>query len=164
MRSLIVCVSVSNGNTRKVAEAMGSTLGAEVVEPEQLEPADVSAYDLVGFGSGIYAMTFHPRLWRLVRSLPNGSGKRAFLFATSGGPQWAWQPSALVMKGLLKSKGYRVVGMFACPGWDTWLPLRLIGGLNRGRPDDADLAAARAFASGLSGQASAAESGGRSRS
>jgi len=149
VRALIICVSVSHGNTRRVAEAIGGVLGADVVEPEQLSSADVAGYDLVGLGSGIYGMTFHPRLWRFVRSLPRGRGMPVFLFATSGGREQWWRPAAVVIGGLLRSKGYRVVGTFSCRGWDTWLPLRLIGGINRGRPADADLAAARAFASGF---------------
>lgn len=151
MRALIICVSVSHGNTRRVAEAIGGVLGADLVEPEQLSPADVAGFDLVGFGSGIYGMTFHPRLWRFARSLPRGRGRPVFLFATSGSRERWWRPAVVVMGGLLRSKGYRVVGAFSCRGWDTWLPLRLIGGINRGRPADADLAAARAFASGLGG-------------
>ena len=31
------------------------------------------------------------------------------------------------------------VGAFCCPGFDTWGPLRLVGGVNKGRPDDTDL-------------------------
>ena len=87
MTTLIVCVSVSHGNTRQVAEAIGEVLGAAVVEPEEVAPADVASYDLVGIGSGIYGMTFHPRLWRFARSLPKARGTPAFLFATSGSPE-----------------------------------------------------------------------------
>jgi flavodoxin len=153
--ALIVCVSVSHGNTRRVAEAIGGVLGADVVEPEQLGSAEVAGYDLVGLGSGIYAMTFHPRLWRFVRSMPRGCGRPVFLFATSGSREPWWRPAVLVMGGVLRSKGYRVVGMFSCRGWDTWLPLRLIGGINQGRPADADLAAAREFASRMGDQVTA---------
>ena len=32
MKSLIICVSVSNGSTRRVADRMAEVLGAEVVE------------------------------------------------------------------------------------------------------------------------------------
>ena len=53
------------------------------------------------------------------------------------------------MNRLLRSKGYRTVGIFSCPGFDNLGPFRLVGGLNKGRPNDADLAAARSFASGL---------------
>ena len=149
MTALVVCVSLSEGNTRQVAEAIGEVLGARVVEPEEIAPNDVAGHDLVGIGSGIYGMMFHARLWRFARSLPMSKGTPAFLFATSGGPEFLWRPAVLVMSRLLRSKGYRMVGTFSCPGFDNLGPFQLVGGLNKGRPNDADLAAARAFASEL---------------
>jgi flavodoxin len=147
MTALIVCVSVHHGNTKQVAEAIGEVLGAAVVEPEEVAPADVASYDLVGIGSGIYGMTFHSRLWRFARSLPKVPGTPAFLFATSGGPELFWRPATLVLRSLLRFKGYRVVGTFSCRAFDTWGPLQLVGGLNKGRPSQADLRAARRNAS-----------------
>jgi N-hydroxyarylamine O-acetyltransferase len=38
------------------------------------------------------------------------------------------------MPALLDAKGYSVVGSFSCRGWDTWLPLRLVDGINRAGP------------------------------
>ena len=149
MKSLIVCVSVSNGNTRKVAQALADVLDATVVDPEEVEVATIGGYDVVGFGSGIYGMSFHRRLRELVRRLPSTKGRRAFVFATSGSPEppvWRYMQG---MRRLLESRGYSVAGTFLCRGFDTWLPLRLIGGINKGRPDERDLERARAFARGL---------------
>ena len=94
MTALVVCVSISEGNTRQVAEAIGDALGATVVEPEDIAPNDVAGYDLVGLGSGIYGWMFHVRLWRFARSLPKVQGTSAFLFATSGGSELLWRPAA----------------------------------------------------------------------
>ncbi|MDC0773200.1 flavodoxin family protein [Streptomyces sp. HD] len=145
MKSLIVCTSVSHGNTRKVAEVIGEVLGASVVAPEEadLTGHDLTDYDLVGFGSGIFSRRLHPRLRDFVSALPPQRG-RAFVFATCGihapfGP----------MTRLLEGKGYDVADTFSCRGHDTWAPFRLIGGIRRGRPDGRDLAAARAFAERL---------------
>jgi hypothetical protein len=41
------------------------------------------------------------------------------------------------------------VGNFSCRAYDTWTPLKLVGGIRKGRPNADDLAAARAFAEGL---------------
>ena len=150
MTTLIVCVSISpHGNTRKVAESIGEVLNARVVEPEEVVPDDAASYDLLGIGSGIYGMMFHARLWRFARSLPRVHDKPAFLFATSGSPELLWRPAIMLVRRLLQTKGYRVVGMFSCRGLDDWWPLGLVGGLNKGRPSGADLIAARSFASGL---------------
>jgi flavodoxin len=146
MKTLIVCVSVSHGNTRKIASAMADVLGAEVVEPEDVDVATLGEYDLVGFGSGIFGMAFHPRLRTFVTSLPTAKRGKAFVFATSGGPELPFWQYTRPMVALLETKGLEVVGTFRCRGFDTWLPLRLVGGLNKHHPNDADLAAAAAFA------------------
>ncbi|MFF1449682.1 hypothetical protein ACFVYF_16265 [Streptomyces sp. NPDC058274] len=41
------------------------------------------------------------------------------------------------------------MGNFSCRAYDTWTPLKLVGGIRKGRPNADDLAAARAFAEGL---------------
>jgi len=44
---------------------------------------------------------------------------------------------------------YSILGEFICRGLDTFGPLKLIGGVNKRRPNEADLEAARKFAKGL---------------
>ncbi|MEU1207416.1 flavodoxin family protein [Nocardia sp. NPDC005825] len=144
MKVLIVCVSVSHGNTRRVAEAMGEVLGARVVEPEEVTASELGDYDLVGFGSGIFNQRFHPRLRGFVKSLPREPRGRAFVFTTSGFPPQIWPMTRLVRRA-----GFDVADTFSVRAFDTWAPLRLVGGINKGRPDAADLAAARAFATEL---------------
>lgn len=149
MKSLIVCVSTSHGNTRRVADRMAEVLGAEVVEPESVDPETLGEYDLVGFGSGIYFMSVHARLQRLLGRLPNVDGVRAFTFSTSGASQIPLVGYQKPFQKQLASKGFRVIGSFSCRGWDTVGPFGLIGGLNKGRPNDHDLHRAEAFAARL---------------
>ncbi|MFD7845580.1 hypothetical protein ACFV4K_21910 [Nocardia sp. NPDC059764] len=42
-----------------------------------------------------------------------------------------------------------MVDTFSVRALDTVAPLKLVGGIHKGRPDAAELAAARAFATGL---------------
>ena len=42
-----------------------------------------------------------------------------------------------------------IIGRFACKGYDTFGPFKLVGGIARGHPDDKDLADAVAFFKGL---------------
>lgn len=149
MKALIVCVSISHGNTRKVADVMADVLDARVVEPEDVDPTTIENYDLVGFGSGVYFMALHPRLRTFAKALPSTPGRKAFLFATSGSPELLRFSYLWPVERVLAGKGIDVVGTFSCRGYDTWLPFRLVGGINKGRPDDVDLTAARTFAKGL---------------
>ncbi|MVU76032.1 flavodoxin [Nocardia sp. ET3-3] len=144
MKALIVCVSVSHGNTRRIAEAMGEVLEATVVEPEQVDVNQLGSYDVVGFGSGIFHQRFHPRLRAFVRNLPKERRGKAFVYVTSGFPPQIWPMTRLVTRA-----GFEVADTFAVRAFDTWAPLRLVGGINKGRPDATDVDAARAFAAGL---------------
>ncbi|MFG3223415.1 flavodoxin family protein [Kitasatospora sp. NPDC048194] len=149
MKAVLVCASVSHGNTRRIAEVMGRVLAARVVEPEQIDPAELADHDLVGFGSGIFTGQFHTRLRDFVRSLPEGQRGRAFVFATSGLPELRIRPFTRPLVRQLQGKGFEVTGTFSCRAYDTWLPFKLVGGINKARPDGSDLAAARAFAERL---------------
>ncbi len=149
MKALIVCTSVSHGNTGRIADAMAEVLQARVAEPDQVTDADLAGCDLVGFGSGIFNMNFHPRLREFARSLPSQQQRKAFVFATSGLPEPPFRRYTRSFAGLLTDKGFEVVDTFVCRAHDTWLPFELVGGIRKGRPDAADLAAARTFAEGL---------------
>jgi flavodoxin len=147
MKALIVYKSIHHGNTKKVAEAMAQAIGAELAEPEGLSAERIAGYDLVGFGSGIYAFRHHAALLSLVDALP-AIPTRAFIFSTSGGilPGKRFHSE---LRKRLEAKGFEVVGEFNCPGFDSYSVLKLIGGINKGRPNEADLEKARAFAKGL---------------
>ena len=149
MRSLIVCVSVSHGNTRRVAEAMAAVLGGPIREPDEVAPNSIASYDLVGFGSGIFGFQHHARLRRFVARLSRVTDTKAFVFATSGTGRIVDLPLRASLDTMLEARGFRVVDRFCCPGYDTWWPLRLIGGIRKGRPDESDLERAAAFARSL---------------
>jgi len=149
MKSLIVCVSKSHGNTRRVADRMAEVLDAEVVEPESVDPEMLGKYDLVGFGSGIYYMTVDARLRDLIRHLPAVDNVRAFTFFTSGARKIPLMDYNKPVRRRLESKGFEVIGSFSCRGLDTVGPFGFIGGINRGRPNDHDLDRAAAFAADL---------------
>jgi len=159
LRSLVVVYSYHHHNTEKVARAMAEVLGAEVKAPKDVRPEDLAQYDLVGLGSGIYGGLMHKDLLALVNAAPQTSGKRAFLFSTMGAPAGAKDRQELVTKrhaplrAAVEAKGYQVLGEFDSPGWLTLAFLALFGGINRGRPNEADLASAREFALEMKGKA-----------
>ncbi|OCC12589.1 flavodoxin family protein [Streptomyces sp. PTY087I2] len=154
MKAVIVCVSVSHGNTLRVADAMAQPLGARVVSPEEADPGELAAAYLVGFGSGVFYGRLHPRLTAFVSALPTGprtggKGAHAFVFASSGLPETPVMPFTRPLVRLLEGKGFDVAGTFSCRALDTWAPFKVVGGLNKRRPDADDLSAARAFAERL---------------
>lgn len=147
MRSTLVCASVSHGNTRRIADAIAPILQATVIEPEGLDPERLGDDDLVGFGSGIFLGSFHDRLLDGIRALPDRQhAGTAFVFATSGFPEFKIRPFTAPVVKLLRQKGFDVLDTFVCRGWDTFWPFKPVGGLRKGRPAATDLQAARSFA------------------
>ena len=153
MKTIICFVSTHHGNTRRIADAMAHTLDADVLDlatEDEEDPTILDDYDLIGLGSGIYALRHHPRLLHFAARLPSSESGAVFLFSTRGfGPAG---PYHLSLRRKVRNLGYRVVGEFSCLGYDTFGPLSIIGGINRGRPNDGDLERAMAFARCLSGE------------
>ncbi len=149
MKTLIICESVHHGNTKKVADSTAGPLRAEVKKPGEIDAGKLAEYDLIGFGSGIYMGKHHKNLRKLADSLPR-MDKKAFVFSTSGAKDGLKNHEAL--KAKLVEKGFTIVDEFNCMGWDTVGPLVLIGGINKGGPDESDLDRARQFASKLASQ------------
>jgi flavodoxin len=150
---VIVCTSVHHGNTRRVADAIGSVTRAAVLEPGPEANDAVRSGAQLGFGSGIFFGSHHRNLVRFVESLPALQARAVFLFSTSGTgyrfPRAFGLDYHRRLRRALLCKGYTVIGEFACKGFDTYGPWGRLGGVARGHPDDDDLANTRAFATGL---------------
>ena len=158
MKTLLIVYSFHHHNTEKIAQAFADVLGAKIKTPQHTAPEALPAYDIVGFGSGIYSDQHHPSLLDLADNLPQVTDKRAFIFSTSGAPAFALDGGAMddyvvkahaPLREKLQAKGYMMADEFMCPGWNTNKFLKLFGGINKGRPNAEDLQRARAFAQQL---------------
>ena len=145
MKTLIIYQSVHQMNTEKVAKAMAEAINADLRKIEEVEPAMLEDYDLIGFGSGIFFGKHHETLLNFVSGLPP-QGKAAFIFSTSGG---ALKIMHRDLRAALTQKGFAIKGEFTCPGFEMYGIFKLIGGFRKGRPNAKDLDKARAFAKGL---------------
>ena len=147
MRTLIVYISYHHGNTEKIAKAMGEILEAELRSPESIKPDYIKEFDLIGFASGNYFDKFDKRIVEFVDGLPRYTEKDAFLFSTSGSD--SYERAHIELKKHIMEKGLRVVGEWHCKAFDTYGPLKLMGGLNKDRPNDNDVEDAKRFATDL---------------
>jgi flavodoxin len=151
LRSLVIVFSYHHNNTEKIANVIAKVLGAEVKTPQQVYPEELREYGLIGFGSGIYSATFDPSVLTLADRLSYAAGKKAFLFSTYGAPAFIANREFIEknhsqIREKLQIKGYEVIGEFGCAGWNTNSFLKYFGGLNKGKPDAADLRNAETFA------------------
>ena len=150
MKTLICYASVHHGNTKKIAEAMAEAIGAELVPPKDVKTKNIEAYDLIGFGSGIYFSQHHKSILAAVDALRNVSGKKAFVFSTAGFPAGKLLFHKALKKRLAE-KGFVIAGEFSCKGLDTYKIFGSFGGMNKGHPDGRDLERATGFAKRMAG-------------
>jgi flavodoxin len=154
IKSLLVLYSYHHKNTEAVAKVFAGVLGAKIVTPREVDPAELAAYDLVGFGSGIDSGKNYKPILDLADKLPPVDAKRAFIFSTCGAPAFIVTEGFIrsnhaALRAKLEAKGYAITGEFGCPGFNTNMFLRYFGGLNRKRPNAEDLKRAEGFARGL---------------
>jgi len=146
MKNLIVYESIHHGNTEKIGKAMAEYLNADLIKTNDINVNTLKDYDLIGFGSGIYNGKLHKNVLDLIEKSPTLSNKKAFVFSTSGQGKVKYNNT---IEQKLKEKGFEVVGSFACKGYDTFGPFKLIGGIAKGRPNENDIKKAKEFAEKL---------------
>lgn len=146
MKTLIIYESMHHGNTEKIVKIMAESLNADIAKTKDVNVSTLNKYDLIGFGSGIYYSKLHKNILDFIDNLEILSNNRAFVFSTSGQGKTKYNKLA---EEKLKEKNFEVVASFACKGYDTFGPLKLFGGIAKGRPDDNDLEKAKDFAERL---------------
>ena len=148
MKTIMLYVSTHHGNTAKVAKVIGDVLSAEMhdLDKEDISGLDLSKFDLIGLGSGIYAFGMDTKLFELVERT-DLKGRKVFLFSTSASGKLKMQQKLVEA---LAAKQADLVGQFMCPGFIDWAFFKWFGGgLRKGQPDAQDLEKARLFAESL---------------
>lgn len=160
LKSLLVLYSYHHKNTEKIAKVFAKVFNAQIKTPQKIDPEELQDYSLVGFGSGIYAAKHHKSLLDLANKLPRVTNKKAFIFSTCGAPMKFMErdkeeftryidKNHSPLREKLQSKGYMIVDEFSCAGFNTNSYLKLVGGINKGRPNTEDLKHAEEFAQNL---------------
>ncbi len=153
LNAIIICYSHHHLNTQKVAEVIAKalsdkTLSVEIKKPAEVDVANLSSYGLIGFGSGIYFGKHHKTLLNLADKLPQATNQKVFIFSTSGQANNS-ENLHKKLREKLQNKGYEILSEFNCPGYDTVLFTRIVGGIQKGHPNEEDLKAAQTFAENL---------------
>ena len=125
----------------KIAEAMAEAAPITITDVENADKYNVRDYDIVGFGSGIYAGKFSGRIVKLIDKYLEDL-KNVFLFSTSGTGKSKYNDSLVAY---LNENCKNVLGSFACKGLCKWFIFALVGGIGKGHPDTDDFDAAQKF-------------------
>ena len=142
MKSLILYASPHHGNTKRVAERMAKKIGARLVDVIREEPPDLAGYRLIGLASGAYFGTLHESIVKFARETAFTPEHRVFLADTCGA---GYKDYTYQVRKLLEERGVVCLGRFQCPGYDTYGPWKLVGGIRKGRPNEHDLKMAEQF-------------------
>jgi flavodoxin len=151
VKNAIIYVSIHHDNTEKIAKTFAKILDADLKKPEQIDSSDLSDYNLIGFGSGIYFGKHHRSLRKFAKMVPP-TNKKAFKFSTCGGTHgkiFSVENFHKPLKKILTAKGFNIIGEFNCNGFDTFGLLKLVGGISKGRPNEEGLKNAERFAENL---------------
>ncbi len=145
---LVVLCSSKTGNTSKIADEMAAELHCESVRISQTGASsnlDLNTYDLVFIGTGIRAGSANEDLLNYLKTADIKEPKSFAIFLTWGGAGKTDQAVIGKLKGILESKGQKVIGdFFTCyGGWKFAL-------LRRGHPNSEDFKAARLWAKKIS--------------
>ena len=143
-KAVIICASTHHGNTRKLAEAIADKYEVEILDATKTKEMDLSGYDLIGFASGIYAGKFHHAVISFAENnLPQNKDIFYMLTSAMGKDQFK------SMEAAIEGKNANVVGTFACKGYNTFGPFKLVGGTAKGHPDNDDINNTLRFYEGL---------------
>ena len=88
-------------------------------------------------------------MFDLADKLTQLTDKKAFIFSTSGRTVNTTSKFHKKLREKLQAKGFNIAGEFNCAGLDTYGLMKIVGGLNKERPNEEDLKQAEAFAQSL---------------
>lgn len=141
MKTAVVYYSRHHSNTKKLLEAIAAKHQITLIDAVQHPDFDLAPYDLIGFASGIYYSKFHKSVLRFAENnLP--VGKDVFFLYTYGAKKDGYTRA---IQAAAEKKSAHVVGSFGCFGFNTFGPFKLIGGMAKGHPNQAELAGAVRF-------------------
>lgn len=141
MNTIIIYESMHHENTYKLVKAISDKYKTDIVSVENAANTDLSEYDLIGFASGIAFGKFYKEITEFAKNnMPRG--KNVFFIYTCGSDKDRYVDS---MKEIAVGKDCKVQGVYGCRGYDTYGPFKLIGGINKNCPTDAEIDSAVRF-------------------
>lgn len=141
MKIVIVYYSKHHGNTKKLLDAISKTEDVDLLNVIGNTSADLSAYDRIGFASGIYYGSFAKQIISFAEDhLPEN--KSIFYIYTHGAPRGDFLKG---MRNIVDRKHCKELGEYRCQGYDTFGSFKLLGGIAKGHPTDEEIEAAVTF-------------------
>lgn len=140
-KAVIIYASAHHGNTRKLVEAIVNQYCLDLIDATKQQTANLSAYDLIGFASGIDFGKFYNCVEQfLEQNLPEN--KRVFFLYSCARVSNRFTET---IRTAAHKKGAIILGEYGCRGFNTYGPWKLIGGMNKGHPSAEEMQGAVQF-------------------
>ena len=141
MKTAIVYYSKHHGNTKKLLDAIATVYDVMLVDVVQQADVDLTGYDRIGLASGIYYTSFAKQVLSFATErLPENAD--VFYIYTHGAPKGNFLKS---IREIVTKKHCREIGEYHCQGYDTFGPFKLVGGIAKGHPTEAEINGAVEF-------------------
>ena len=145
MRTIILYASRHHGNTKKLVDAI-------VEAHPEIDTLDVKAlgkneypnlheYHLIGVATGIYYSEIDKDMARVLTNVLQPQDKVFGLMTYGGKNKWYGKD----IDGICRMRQAIFMGVYGCPGFDTFGPYKFVGGMNKGRPNQEDIDGAVEF-------------------
>lgn len=140
MKTAIIYESYHHGNTKIICDAIAQKYEVTLIDArDNIE--DLEKYDLMGLASGAAYGKYYKTVTEVTRNkLPQN--KNVFFIYTCGSLN---KDYAAEVKKIATEKNCRILGTYGCKGYDTYGPLKLIGGINKQNPTGDEIDAAIKF-------------------
>lgn len=143
MKTAIIYYSKHHENTKQLLDAIQKSSSDEItlIDVTTTSSANLEAYDLIGFASGIYYSKFEKRVLQFAKNYtPNG--KDVFLLYTYGAEKAGYTKA---IREALSGSNANILGEYGCFGFNTFGPFKLIGGIAKNHPNNTEIRNAISF-------------------
>ena len=145
MKTAIVYYSKHHENTKKLLDAIAQEYDVELIDVSNTKAFDLSEYQVIGFASGIYYGKMHKLVLQYAeKNLPKN--KKVFFIYTCGRVSAAHTND---IRKIAEETHAEILGEYGCVGFDTFGPLKLIGGMRKGHPNAEEVRGAVKFYQGI---------------
>lgn len=140
-KAVIIYGSTHHGNTYKLVKALSDRYQIDIIDATKETKKDIASYDLVGFASGIDFGRFYSSVEKFLEN--NLPGNKQVFFIYTCAKVDAKFTKSITEKAVAKNA--TVLGEYGCKGYNTYGPLKLIGGMNKNHPDKMEIEDAFTF-------------------
>ena len=134
-KAILIYASKHHGNTYKLAKAISEKYEIAMIDATKESIVDLQEYEVIGFASGIDFGKFYEEIENFAEAnLP--IKKEVFFLYTCAMERKGFTNS---IREIALKKDAIILGEYGCKGYNTYGPWKVIGGMNKNHPTEAEI-------------------------